>query len=101
MNIETWAYIRHLFFVQKLQKKVIARKLGLDPKTVRRALRKESFDKAPSSPRPSKLDDFKNTIDDLLSAYPTLRAEDLANAWAFYRAHTDEIDRQVEENEAA
>ena len=38
---------------------------------------------------------------DLLSAYPTLRAEDLANAWAFYRAHTDEIDRQVEENEAA
>ena len=74
MNIETWAYIRHLFFVQKLQKKVIARKLGLDPKTVRRALRKESFDKAPSSPRPSKLDDFKNTIDDLLSAYPTISA---------------------------
>jgi uncharacterized protein (DUF433 family) len=38
---------------------------------------------------------------DLLRAYPTLRAEDLANAWAFYRAHKDEIERQVQENEAA
>ena len=38
---------------------------------------------------------------DLLKAYPTLRAEDLANAWAFYRAHKDEIERQVQENEAA
>jgi uncharacterized protein (DUF433 family) len=38
---------------------------------------------------------------DLLRAYPTLRAEDLANAWAYYRAHPDEIDRQIRENEAA
>ncbi|HEX6862647.1 MAG TPA: DUF433 domain-containing protein [Thermoanaerobaculia bacterium] len=38
---------------------------------------------------------------DLLRAYPTLRAEDLANAWAYHRAHPDEIDRQIRENEAA
>jgi len=38
---------------------------------------------------------------DLLQAYPTLRAEDLANAWAFVRAHPREIDRQIRENEAA
>lgn len=38
---------------------------------------------------------------DLLRAYPTLRAEDLANAWAYYRAHPGEIDRQIRENEAA
>lgn len=38
---------------------------------------------------------------DLLRAYPTLRAEDLANAWAYARAHPDEIDRQIAENEAA
>lgn len=38
---------------------------------------------------------------DLLHAYPTLRAEDLANAWAYYRAFKDEIDAQVMENEAA
>jgi len=35
----------------------------------------------------------------LLSAYPTLRAEDLANAWAYARAHSDEIERQIRENE--
>ena len=38
---------------------------------------------------------------DLLNAYPTLRAEDLANSWAYYRAYRKEIDQQIQENEAA
>lgn len=38
---------------------------------------------------------------ELLHAYPGLRAEDLSNAWAYYRAFKSEIDTQVEENEAA
>ena len=38
---------------------------------------------------------------DLLHAYPTLRAEDLANAWAYARAHKDEIEQQIRENETA
>jgi uncharacterized protein (DUF433 family) len=38
---------------------------------------------------------------DLLSAYPGLQAEDLANAWAYYLAFRTEIDTQVEENESA
>ena len=38
---------------------------------------------------------------DLLRCYPTLRAEDLVNAWGYARAHRDEITRQIEENEAA
>jgi uncharacterized protein (DUF433 family) len=38
---------------------------------------------------------------ELLSSYPMLRAEDLANAWAYARAHRDEIDQQIAENEAA
>lgn len=38
---------------------------------------------------------------DLLRAYPTLRAEDLTNAWAYARAHPVEIERQIRENEAA
>jgi uncharacterized protein (DUF433 family) len=38
---------------------------------------------------------------DLLRAYPTLRAEDLANAWAYYRSHREEIEQQIAENEAA
>ena len=38
---------------------------------------------------------------DLLRSYPTLRAEDLTNAWAYARIHHDEIDRDILENEAA
>lgn len=38
---------------------------------------------------------------DLLRCYPTLRAEDLANAWAYVRSHRDEIDQQIRENETA
>jgi uncharacterized protein (DUF433 family) len=38
---------------------------------------------------------------DLLRCYPTLRAEDLANAWAYYGAHHEEIERQIAENEEA
>jgi uncharacterized protein (DUF433 family) len=37
---------------------------------------------------------------DILRAYPTLRAEDLANAWAYYQANRDEIEQQIKENEA-
>ncbi len=38
---------------------------------------------------------------DLLRSYPTLRADDLASAWAFYRTHQNEIDQQIRENEEA
>jgi uncharacterized protein (DUF433 family) len=37
----------------------------------------------------------------LLRAYPTLRAEDLANAWAYVRSHRDEIEQQISGNETA
>ena len=36
---------------------------------------------------------------DLLNAYPSLRTEDLGNAWAYYEGHQEEIDRLVEKNE--
>ena len=38
---------------------------------------------------------------ELLRCYPTLRAEDLANAWTYYRSHKEEIEKQIQENEAA
>ncbi len=38
---------------------------------------------------------------DILRSYPTLRAEDLATAWAYVRAHREEIERQAEENAEA
>ena len=37
---------------------------------------------------------------DLLRAYPTLRAEDLTNAWAYVRSHGEEIEGQIAENES-
>ncbi len=38
---------------------------------------------------------------DLLRAYPILRAEDLTHAWAYVRAHGEEIAQQIQENEEA
>jgi uncharacterized protein (DUF433 family) len=38
---------------------------------------------------------------DLLCSYPTLRAEDIAIAWAYARSHRDEIEDDIRENEAA
>jgi len=38
---------------------------------------------------------------ELLRSYPGLRAEDLANAWAYVRTHRDQIDAQIQDNEAA
>jgi len=38
---------------------------------------------------------------DILRSYPSLRAEDLANAWAYYRVHRQEIEQQIIDNEAA
>lgn len=74
MKIETWASIRHLYHVEKLRKKAIARQLGIDPKTVRRALNQETFSRTPPQPRASKLDAFKDKIGELLNHYATLSA---------------------------
>lgn len=38
---------------------------------------------------------------EILRGYPTLRAEDLANAWAYARVHSGEIEQQIRDNEQA
>ncbi|MGA2796139.1 MAG: DUF433 domain-containing protein [Thermoguttaceae bacterium] len=35
---------------------------------------------------------------EILRSYPTLRAEDLTNAWAYEQLHREEIDSQIDEN---
>jgi transposase len=70
MNPEAWAYIHHLFFAEKLPKRLIARKLSMDIKTIRRALKKNTFSRGRATPRGSKLDPFKDPIQDLLKKYP-------------------------------
>jgi len=37
----------------------------------------------------------------LLASYPSLRAEDLVNAWYYARSHSAEIEAQMRDNEAA
>jgi uncharacterized protein (DUF433 family) len=37
---------------------------------------------------------------ELLRAFPSLRAEDLSQAWSYARSHQEEIDREIAENEA-
>jgi uncharacterized protein (DUF433 family) len=36
----------------------------------------------------------------LLESFPALRMEDLQNAWAYYRANKEEIEREMLENES-
>lgn len=36
---------------------------------------------------------------EILRSFPTLRAEDLANAWSYHRGHRAEIERAIAENE--
>ncbi|HUY32428.1 MAG TPA: DUF433 domain-containing protein [Pirellulales bacterium] len=38
---------------------------------------------------------------DILRSYPTLRADDLTNAWFYVLAHRAEIEKQIRENEEA
>ncbi|HQU47165.1 MAG TPA: DUF433 domain-containing protein [Pirellulales bacterium] len=42
-----------------------------------------------------------STEAELLRAYPTLKAQDLVNAWAFVEMHRDQIEQQIRENEDA
>ena len=35
----------------------------------------------------------------LLKSYPTLRMQDLNNAWAYYKANKKEIEQEIKENE--
>ena len=74
MDIETWAYIRRLFFIERWGKKAISRHLGMDPKTVRRAIAKKEFKGQPQNQPHSKLDPYKDYILGLLATYPQLNA---------------------------
>ncbi|MBE2235324.1 MAG: DUF433 domain-containing protein [Anaerolinea sp.] len=38
---------------------------------------------------------------DILRSFPTLNAEDLTNAWAYYRLHRSEVEQQIRANEEA
>ncbi len=74
ITIETWAYIRRMHLHEGVTISAIASELGLDRKTVRRAIRTENFLelKHQAQPRSSKLDAFKPLIHRILEKTPKL-----------------------------
>jgi transposase len=69
MNTETWAEIRRLSAVDRLSLSEIGRRLMLDRKTVRAALRSETCTGPAQISRPSKLDAYKPYIEERLKKY--------------------------------
>ena len=75
MQTETWAEIRRLGLIEKLPISGIARRLRLSRKTVRRALQSEiPPERKQRRRRPSKLDSYKEYINERLGEYPGLPA---------------------------
>lgn len=72
MNAETWAEIRRLRGLEKLSISEIARRLRLDRKTVRKAVRSQGVPRRKVVPRRSKLDDFKGYIQGRLEEFPRI-----------------------------
>jgi len=69
IDYQTYCQIRELHTVKKLTLRQIARELNIDFKTVQKWAIRESFQKAPLSKRPSKLDPFKGEIVRLLERH--------------------------------
>ncbi|MHC4579793.1 MAG: IS21 family transposase [Planctomycetota bacterium] len=73
-----WAEVRHMYLTDHVPKKQIARRLGLDVKTVRRALeREEACRGRESPPRGCRLDPHRERIEAWLREDPKLTAKRL------------------------
>jgi transposase len=72
LEVERWAEIRRMRFVDRLSIRAIARRTGYDRKTVQRAVRSDSAPRYVRAPRGSKLDPFKGEIERLLQGDPRL-----------------------------
>jgi len=72
LDVERWAEIRRMRFVERLSIREIARRTGHDRKTVQRAIRSDAPPRYRRAPAGSKLDPFKDEIERLLRADPRL-----------------------------
>jgi transposase len=72
MNAETWAEIRRLRGLEKLPVIEIARRMRMDRKTVRRALRSDGVPKRKVVARPSMLDPFRAYVRQRLEEFPRI-----------------------------
>jgi transposase len=70
MTPEVWAEIRRLILVEKLSQREVCLRVGLNRRTVKRALRQPHAPTAPSRDRPSMLDRFEKDIREILEKTP-------------------------------
>ena len=70
-----WAEIRHLFLVERIPKRAIARRLGVDRKTVERALGRDGPPRRVSPPRGRRLDGCRAEVEAWLVEEPRLTAK--------------------------
>jgi transposase len=74
VGVERWAEIRRAHFVEGIGIRALARRTGLDRKTIRRALRADAPPRYRRGPVASKLDPHKEQIHELLRAEPQMPA---------------------------
>lgn len=75
MDASTWAEARRLVLVEKLKQQEAARMLGIDPRTVHRALAMERFEpKKLPPPRPRRIDPFRPRVEEILARRPSITA---------------------------
>ncbi len=75
IRVSQWAEIRHMHMVQQIPKKQVARRLGLDIKTVRRALDSSEPPVRITERRPRRLDEYRGRIEGWLRQEPRLTAK--------------------------
>ncbi len=74
LNVEQWAEIRRLHFIEKVAIRELARRFGVQRKTIRRAIASADPPRYSRPRRPSKLDSFKDEVHGLLKEDPHLPA---------------------------
>ena len=75
IRVSQWAEIRHMFHVSEIPRKEIARRLGVDVKTVRRALAKAERPERTSPPRGRRLDPHRSQVEEWLREDPKVTAK--------------------------
>ncbi len=75
IRVSQWAEIREMYFADQIPRKQVARRLGVDIKTVRRALGQEQRVARKAPPRKCRLDPWRSEIEAWLRQDPRLTAK--------------------------
>ena len=91
LNVEQWAEIRRLHFIEKVAIRELARRFGVHRKTIRRAITNTSPPKYSRPRRPSLLDPYKDEVRRLLKDdghLPAVRVRELLQPLGYVGGET-------------